>query len=438
MCEDSENNQIFISILYRSVMGWSFAVLFAVVGAILANRFGLPTLFAAQTVMGLLGFIGGLSQTYSIRAAGREIFWKQSLLLSIVWGLSCIGGVTPLFFTFGSSIKMSLLGFSSFIIFGALGGLTTTYILNSAHQNTAHHDTTPCIVIWAFSFGLAAISVDLFGVFFQIFLPKSVSLFLAFGSIAVIVGIGNGYSLFLFFSAGKTDRQPLKTHYETISKEDDKRYILTLVLLAVPFYLNDLSNIFIKDWRLWLLLDLILVKLLPLTVALWLIHRQKMKPTEFGLTSQPLAGYVIVFVIGTLAGTYLLQNGYVLFNFLSGYRPLGSIPIIENPLWKWFDVTVGLLLVGICEELVFRGYLSAFISRYTQRAPVIILVSALAFGFIHWSEGFNQVAVAFTIGAVFMMLYLRFGSLPALMLAHFTINFIHSAGIIPKDIFRFQ
>ncbi|MBW1766859.1 MAG: CPBP family intramembrane metalloprotease, partial [Deltaproteobacteria bacterium] len=68
---------------------------------------------------------------------------------------------------------------------------------------------------------------------------------------------------------------------------------------------------------------------------------------------------------------------------------------------------------------------------------VIIGISALAFGFIHWSGGFHMVILTSVIGAVFMALYLRTHSLPAIMLAHFVVNFIDFADVIPKSIFRF-
>jgi membrane protease YdiL (CAAX protease family) len=94
-------------------------------------------------------------------------------------------------------------------------------------------------------------------------------------------------------------------------------------------------------------------------------------------------------------------------------------------------------MVGIFEELIFRGYMHTFISRYTKSSFAIVVISAVAFGLIHWSLGLHAVLITSTIGAVFMIAYLRTRSLPALMLAHFAVNFIDFAGIIPKSIFTF-
>jgi membrane protease YdiL (CAAX protease family) len=138
-----------------------------------------------------------------------------------------------------------------------------------------------------------------------------------------------------------------------------------------------------------------------------------------------------------LVGSTIDQNGYQIVAKFPGYSPLGSMPAITNPVWNWIDLTFGLFMVGIFEELIFRGYMHTFISRYTKNSFAIVVISAVAFGLIHWSLGLHDVLITSTIGAVFMIAYLRTRSLPAIMLAHFSVNFIDFAGIIPKSIFTF-
>jgi len=214
-------------------------------------------------------------------------------------------------------------------------------------------------------------------------------------------------------------------------------YILTAILMAGPFYLNDFSNIYIKSWRWWLFIDYTAVKLFPLVVAFWLIYRKKMQASEFGLRTQSVFSFIVTFLIVTLLGTLIDQNGKLLIAKLPDYPPLGGMPEIMIPAWNWIDLTFGLLLVGICEELVFRGFLCTFISRYTKNPFAIVIISSVAFGFIHWSLGMHAVIIASAIGVVFMIAYLRTSSLPAIMLAHFAINFIDFAGVIHKSMFKF-
>ena len=217
----------------------------------------------------------------------------------------------------------------------------------------------------------------------------------------------------------------------------NRLYILVLILLASPFYLNDFANIYVKDWRLWLFIDYAGLKLFPFLVVLWLIYNEKMNASEFGLTKQAIPSFLVVFFIVTLIGTVMDQNGYKLLEDLPGFSSLGGMPAITSRTWDWIDLTLGLLLVGIFEELVFRGYMHTFISRYTQSNVAIILISSVAFGLIHWSLGLVTIVVTSIIGAIFMIAYLKTRSLPAIMLAHFAVNFIDFAGVIPKTIFKF-
>jgi membrane protease YdiL (CAAX protease family) len=213
-------------------------------------------------------------------------------------------------------------------------------------------------------------------------------------------------------------------------------YILAVVLLAGPFYLNDFANLYVKNWRWWLLIDYTGVKLFPLGVALWLIYSRKMRLLDFGLKTQSALSGLMVFFIVALVGTVIDQNAYQLITKLGGYPPLGGMPAITSPVWNWVDLTCGLLMVGICEELVFRGFMHTFISRYTKNRCAIVVISSAAFGLIHWSLGLHVLLITSTIGAVFMIAYMKTLSLPAIMLAHFVINFIDFAGVIPKSIFK--
>lgn len=211
---------------------------------------------------------------------------------------------------------------------------------------------------------------------------------------------------------------------------------LAFVLLVISFFLNDFASIFIKDWRLWLLIDYVGVKLFPCAVVLWLIRSKTMRPSDFGLTGQNVLSFCAVFLAVALVGTVIDQNAYAVVAPLPGYAPLGSMPAITNPTWDWIDLTLGLLMVGIVEELVFRGYLNAVLRKFTERSSVIVAVSSVAFGLIHWSQGLHAVLITSVIGAVFMIAYLKTRSLPSVMMAHFAIDFIDFADVIPKSMFR--
>jgi membrane protease YdiL (CAAX protease family) len=138
-----------------------------------------------------------------------------------------------------------------------------------------------------------------------------------------------------------------------------------------------------------------------------------------------------------LFGIIIDQNAIFLIGHIPGHLRLGGMPEITSPLFARLDLTVGLMLVAVCEEIVFRGYLHAFLRRYTQNAVAIVVVSAAAFGLIHWSGGMHRVLATGLIGAVFMMLYIRTRSVHPLIFAHFFINFIDFSGLLPPHLLKF-
>lgn len=426
-------------LLMPSVIGWTAAVLTGVVGILLAKAMRLPDLRAAQATLGLFGLAGGLSHARLIRSAGGMVSVSDTTILSLTWAVVSIGAVTPLFFTSALPLKLAVLTFYCFAAAGAVGGTATALILAFSFDDGRSRDWIPGMVSWGFSFGIAAVASSTVSEAAPRILPQPVAWALAFGIMAVILGCGSAYALASYLRSGSaTSPAPYRVRSSAATAGGSGRlYLLSLFLLVVPFFLNDFANIYVTDWRLWLVIDYLAVKLFPLIVVVWLIRTGKMRPVEFGLTPQPPGSFVIVFLIAALAGTFIDQNGILLFGSLPGYPALGRIPVIENRFWNWVDLTSGLIMVGFFEELVFRGYIYRVFSRYTENRLVIVPVSAVVFGLIHWSGGSVQVLTATAVGALFMILYIRTRSLPAVMLAHFAVNFIDFAGIIPREIFRY-
>ncbi len=222
-----------------------------------------------------------------------------------------------------------------------------------------------------------------------------------------------------------------------MGREHDAKYLAAWAVLAGPFYLNDFASIYVADWRWWLAIDYLAVKLFPLAVVAWLIGSRRMAPGEFGLTSLPGAPFLAVFFLAALGGTLIDQNAYRLMGGMQGYAALGAMPEIRSSAWNRLDLSLDLMLVGAVEEIVFRGYACTVLRRYTESPSAIVAVSSVAFGLIHWSMGLHTVLVTVAIGAIFMALYLKARSAPPLILAHFAVDYIDYAGVVPKAIFRF-
>ncbi len=96
----------------------------------------------------------------------------------------------------------------------------------------------------------------------------------------------------------------------------------------------------------------------------------------------------ILWTIGiTVLGLCLMEPGFALWSKLLPSMRLGSIPIgTDSPLYM-LDMTFGLALVAISEEVIFRGLTFTALKKRSYSIPKIFLISAIIFGLIHWSQG---------------------------------------------------
>ncbi len=217
----------------------------------------------------------------------------------------------------------------------------------------------------------------------------------------------------------------------------DSLNVVALAVLFAPFYLNDFANVYIHDWRTWLAIDYIFVKALPLLLVSWMVKRRQLSRAVLAYRMGSMRAVFMTLLLATGIGVFLDQNGYAAIAALPGYSALGGMPGIPLPAVNWFDLTVGLAFVGLVEETVFRAVLAELLMHSEDSGIVVTtVVSSLAFGLIHWSAGLHVVIVTSAIGAVFMLIYLRWRALAALALAHAIVDFVDFADVVPKQLFK--
>jgi membrane protease YdiL (CAAX protease family) len=133
---------------------------------------------------------------------------------------------------------------------------------------------------------------------------------------------------------------------------------------------------------------------------------------------------VAVYILGFMAIAAVSLTLY--FTPLSHQRNEAIILAIapHTPLQfiVWFFVS---LSAGVCEELVFRGYLLQQLTAWTQRPIVSIVIAALLFGSVHLYEGLGAIlplaALALIYG--FVVRYCK-GDLRGVIVAHTLQDFI--------------
>jgi membrane protease YdiL (CAAX protease family) len=132
---------------------------------------------------------------------------------------------------------------------------------------------------------------------------------------------------------------------------------------------------------------------------------------------------VLQLVICTLVTGAAVFMAVLVERRLMGMLPdlsIGHYPRLRGWLYL-FDLTFGLVLVAVHEELVFRRLARAAFSRLGDGLAMMATTSVL-FGLYHWWTGPLNVLMAATAGMVLMLLYRAVGALWPAILVHYCVD----------------
>ena len=96
-------------------------------------------------------------------------------------------------------------------------------------------------------------------------------------------------------------------------------------------------------------------------------------------------------------------------------------PKFEPPLWA---VTLTVLRAGITEEAFYRGYALERLMSLTGSKWAASALTVIPFALFHYRQGPAGILIAGVAAVILTVLYLKRRSLPAVMLTHFTVDFI--------------
>lgn len=130
-----------------------------------------------------------------------------------------------------------------------------------------------------------------------------------------------------------------------------------------------------------------------------------------------LGGAAAIVAVDTWTGGQDLRAA-----FDTALFPEVSFPPLENEVWQAVDLTFGLVLVAVSEELVFRRLWADWWDARGGGRAGLYVGSALVFGLLHLPQGLADTAVAVVWGALLMYLYQRSRSLALVILVHFIVD----------------
>ncbi len=194
------------------------------------------------------------------------------------------------------------------------------------------------------------------------------------------------------------------------------------LIAVIPFLLNDLSNIHASSYEQWVLVDYAcrMASLLFLGV---MVFKGRLKPDDLGLSLDRkgrLAFWTLI--LASMTMVYCLASEVL----LKPFEGVWSATVVEYDRESAFflvDMTFGLTLVAVSEEIIFRGLALSALKAYTRNPVVIVLVSALVFALIHWSTGAKNILDCFAYGMIFMAVTMRVRSIIPATVVHFLLDY---------------
>lgn len=204
-----------------------------------------------------------------------------------------------------------------------------------------------------------------------------------------------------------------------IPQRPSRHYLGLFLLVLAPFFLNDFAFIASRTAGEWLAADygskivaLVLIAAIAQLRGPALASIPPHRQTAEGLVLAAVCALAILTVDAIVTQAWeFFPREFILFRY----------PKIEQPALYWIDLTFGLALTAVAEELVFRAIARDFLERCMGGAFAVV-VSAVLFAAIHWSHGIGAMVTALFAGAALMVLYKRTGSLVPCMIAHYAVN----------------
>ena len=194
-----------------------------------------------------------------------------------------------------------------------------------------------------------------------------------------------------------------------------------LAVVVALFFINDFAFIAADTASQWLAADYLFKAVALAIIVLY-------GPLRGAARDQPLSVSLAEATLLVLATTALIitifETVYPAIEMIFPKTALQELPEIHSSALFWFDLSIGLTLTALAEELVFRRLFYGVLRQYFISTTLFVLSSAVLFGLIHWSGGFANVISSTIAGIALMALMLRTGSVIPPIIVHFIANFV--------------
>lgn len=135
-----------------------------------------------------------------------------------------------------------------------------------------------------------------------------------------------------------------------------------------------------------------------------------------------LASAVIILYLLSIAAQFVAAIPAVL-----GYHEDNKLIKVIAALVKGRPVLIVFVSItaGVCEELIFRGFILTRLALYFKNSYLPIILSSLLFAGMHYGyNSLREYIFSFLIGIIMSVHYQRYGDIRPLIIVHFLIDLV--------------
>jgi membrane protease YdiL (CAAX protease family) len=204
--------------------------------------------------------------------------------------------------------------------------------------------------------------------------------------------------------------------------------LLPALVIVGPYFFNKLIYIKFPGYPVFVVTDYA-CRIFSLALLYLLLRNERTSlpiPWRLAMPSKKelltaLIGIAILITVSIVGATFL--------QYLNAHSwTLTKFPLPTNSIVHFFDSTIGMVFVGLSEEVVFRFYLINLLLLRGMSPALAIIVSTLIFGGIHWSYGAGAVAFATLAGLVLSLIFLSTRNLIVPIITHAAFDAFYFAG----------
>lgn len=208
---------------------------------------------------------------------------------------------------------------------------------------------------------------------------------------------------------------------QDVDTPNQRRMLLLLVpvilFLAWPKFLLSAEALYITDYAVRVVV-----------IGMFLAFGGLTLPSPEPQASTRWRRWGVVAAVGVGVAVLVPVDQYLWNTDLDAPWIIPQFPAHPSAMWRVFDLTLGLALVAVSEELAFRRI---FFGLWRQVGwPALTLISSVAFALLHAPQGVVPVILAGVIGALLMVAYRMSGTVWVPIALHYVFNLVCYSGVM--------